>query len=83
MNTTKYRYVNHTGYNALGSFAETTRWTEVTKYCYKRHCICEGCLYSQFFSNKNKCKAKAHVLALVSYIGKPKGIDLCQVKEDN
>lgn len=83
MNITRYRYINHTGRNELGPYAETTRWTEVTKGCYKRHCVCEGCEYLQFFNNVKRCRAKAHVLALVKYLGRPKDIDLIQVKEDN
>lgn len=80
MTTTKYRYKNFTGWNDLGHYAQTTRWTEISKHCYKRNCICEGCMYSCFFiEGKQNCKVKAHVLALVTNHGRPKDIDLPQV----
>ena len=72
-------YSNHskTGYNALGYYSETSRWTPLAKQCYARGCICNGCHYSKFFTEKRHCGVKACVLELVRVFGKP---NLTQVK---
>lgn len=65
--------------NDLGICAELTRWTDTTKLCYSRGCVCEGCIYSEFFKDSKKCHAKAHVLELVRVKGTPNKVDIGKV----
>lgn len=59
------------------------RWTNATLHCYGRGCVCEGCLYSNFFEDKRtKCQAKISVLESVRVLGKPDGIDEPTFLED-
>lgn len=51
------------------------RWTVSSIECFKRGCICEGCYYQTFFTDKNqKCHMKAAVLESVRVLGKPESV---------
>lgn len=46
------------------------RWTPAAIECYNRGCICNGCFYNQFFTEKHqKCHMKESVLQLVKDLG--------------
>ena len=50
------------------------RWSKTAIDCYNRHCVCEGCEYQKYFSDKYQiCQMKSAVLALVRTVGIPKG----------
>lgn len=40
------------------------KWTEVTLNCYKRGCVCAGCINEKILKS-TKCKAKSIVMALI------------------
>ncbi|MBQ6515752.1 hypothetical protein IJI31_01075 [bacterium] len=43
--------------------------------CYKRGCVCAGCFYKDFFTDKNqKCRMKNAVLTLVEKTGIPESL---------
>ena len=74
------------GKNILGICAETTRWTQIARFCYQRGCNCHDCYYAKFSKSgwrNNKCNVKACVLELVRTKGLAKNIDTPQVMEDN
>lgn len=51
------------------------RWTHAAIDCYKRGCVCQGCYFSDFFSDeKQSCRMKSAVIELVRLFGKPKGV---------
>ena len=57
------------------------RSTPTALQCYKRGCVCEGCFYSDFFSETaQRCQMKAAVLELVRTIGTP-NVELPQILE--
>lgn len=60
--------IDHIGIEA------TARWTDASTACYKRGCRCAGCFYQRYFDyyyNKNICKMKSVVIALVRRLGTP------------
>lgn len=51
------------------------RWTKDSIACYLRGCVCEGCPYNSFFTDKRqKCRMKMAVIESVRVLGKPKGV---------
>lgn len=48
---------------------ELKRWTVSAVYCYKRHCVCKGCLYKEIL--ESECCMKETVLALYRKFGEP------------
>jgi len=46
------------------------QWTETAIDCYKRHCICSGCLLKEVLGDK--CRMKQVVIQLVRDLGLPK-----------
>ncbi len=59
------------GVNALGIFHSPRGWTAEGIYCFKRHCICEGCKYNGIFESVERCQMKASVLEMVRRFGVP------------
>lgn len=55
--------------NLYINLPELRRWTVSAAYCYKRGCICRGCLYKEAL--ETKCYMKETVLALYRKFGKP------------
>lgn len=51
--------------------AEYRRWTEAAVECWKRGCICKGCIYENFFKSIKKCRMKSSVITLVKKLGPP------------
>lgn len=52
--------------NDLGAVVSPRRWSISAIDCYKRGCVCQGCLYYNYFENTNqKCQMKATVLELI------------------
>lgn len=50
-------------------------WTRAAIDCFKRGCICSGCFYDTFFTDKKQiCQMKKAVLQLVKRYGKPKDV---------
>lgn len=49
----------------------TERWTRLAIDCYKRHCICQGCEYKDYFTDGTQCHMKNVVLSLVRKFGVP------------
>jgi len=48
-------------------------WTNTAVDCYKRNCICTGCLFENYFTDKKqKCQMKIVVNKLIKEFGKPK-----------
>ncbi len=51
------------------------RWTKTAIECFKRGCICEGCYYNTFFSDKTQhCHMKEAVIETVKVLGSPPNI---------
>lgn len=51
------------------------RWTRSAVECYERGCICQGCFYKTFFTDKKqKCQMKCAVIKSVRLMGKPEGV---------
>lgn len=48
---------------------KTRRWTPSAIECYKRGCVCKGCLIQDLM--EQKCRMKASVVALVKDLGAP------------
>lgn len=59
----------------MGRAVAVRRWTVTAIMCYKRGCVCEGCFYNKFFTDRYKCQQKAAVLELVRVLGVPEGIE--------
>ena len=48
-------------------------WTTSAIQCYMRGCVCDGCFYQNFFSDKNhKCQMKIAIMSLIRNNGLPK-----------
>lgn len=47
------------------------RWTESAIACWKRGCVCKGCIYENFFQSIKRCRMKSAVIALVKQLGPP------------
>ena len=46
------------------------RWSRAAIDCYDRNCVCEGCEYENYFTDKRQqCQMKSAVLALVRTVG--------------
>ncbi len=59
------------GMNNLGVFPPPKTWTKEGIYCFKRHCVCEGCKYNGTFESIKHCQMKASVLEMVRRFGVP------------
>ena len=60
------------------------RWSASAIYCYLRGCICRGCIYENFFTDKNfRCQMKNAVMQLVQTIGIPEGVKTKTILEDD
>ncbi|MFA7658798.1 MAG: hypothetical protein WCY19_05135 [Candidatus Gastranaerophilaceae bacterium] len=61
----------------LGRTFAQRKWTITAIECYKRGCVCDGCVYQDFFdksSSDQKCQVKASVVELVRTIGLPEDV---------
>lgn len=59
------------------------RWTQESIACYLRGCVCEGCRYKSFFTDKKqKCMMKAAVIESVRVLGKPEGVNAPTILEE-
>jgi hypothetical protein len=54
----------------MGRKISVSRWTPTAIECYKRGCVCEGCIYNDFFE-EDKCQCKYTVIWLVKVVGIP------------
>lgn len=52
------------------------RWTRAAIDCYKRGCVCQGCYFQTFFSDKKQlCRMKSAVIESVRLFGQPTGVE--------
>lgn len=57
--------------NDLGDHPSPQRWSDAAVICHERGCVCDGCQFSIYFRNGEKCHMKATVLELVRTVGVP------------
>ena len=55
-------------------------WTDLTKECYSRGCVCIGCYYNNFFT-EHQCQMKYTVIELVKKLGLPKDIQVVSIEK--
>lgn len=61
------------------------KWTETTKKCYQRGCVCTGCptfALVKRLSSINRCLVKVAVIELITAYGKPEGVEIKQFVEE-
>lgn len=58
------------------------RWTTSAIMCWKRGCICKGCIYEKFFISIKECRMKSSVIKLVKKFGPPPDLKEKTVLED-
>ena len=55
------------------------RWTQEAKDCYKRGCVCKGCVNNNLESQK--CKLKYAVIESVRQLGRPLDVVMTIIKD--
>lgn len=58
------------------------RWTPSAIMCWKRGCICKGCIYEKFFISIKECRMKSSVIKLVKNFGPPPNLEEKTILEE-
>jgi len=66
----------------LEYYPRITHWTEEALNCYRRNCVCKGCILKEAYFQNKECLMKLAVLESVRKLGRPIGIDRQSIIED-